>query len=102
MRGLVGVPSRCAIWGILQHLRRFGVPGRINIVEVIMYARRLGEVSFLAHLEGTPTGRHTGYSPELGALGCTGRIKIVEVIIYAGRLGSVFFGAPGRYAYWAP
>ena len=47
-----------AIWGILQHLRRFGVTGRINIVEVSMYAGRLGEVSF--------------------------------------------FGAPGRYAYWAP
>ena len=59
-------------------------------------------VSFLAHLEGTPTGRHRGNSPELGALGCTGRIKIVGAIIYAGRLGGVFFGAPGRYAYWAP
>jgi len=59
-------------------------------------------VSFLAHLEGTPTGRHTGYSPVLAALWRTGRIKIVEAIINAGRLGNVFFGAPGRYAYWAP
>ena len=42
------------------------------------------EVSFLAHLEGTPTGRHTGYSPALAALGCTGRVKIVEAIMYAG------------------
>ena len=55
--------------------------GRVKSVEVSMYAGRLGEVSFLAHLEGTPTGRHTGYSPELGALGCTGRIKIVGAIM---------------------
>jgi len=36
----------CAIQGILQHLRRFGVLGRINIVEVSMYAGRLGSVFF--------------------------------------------------------
>ena len=61
------------------------------------------EMSFLAHLEGTPTGRHMGYCPALAALWCTGCIKIVEVSMYAGRLGEVsFFGAPGRYAYWAP
>ena len=41
-------------------------------------------VSFLAHLEGTPTGRHRGYSPALAALGRTGRVKIVEAIMYAG------------------
>ena len=46
--------------------------------------------------------RHRGNSPALAALGRTGRIKSVDVIIYAGRLGGVFFGAPGRYAYWAP
>ena len=57
------------------------------------------EMSFLAHLEGTPTGRHTGYSLALAAFCRTGAHKIVEVSMYAGRLGSVFFGAPGRYAY---
>ena len=41
-------------------------------------------MSFWAHLEGTPTGRHTGYSPVLAALWRTGRIKIVEVSMYAG------------------
>ena len=48
-------------------------------------------VSFLAHLEGTPTGRHRGNSPALAALGCTGRVKSVGVIMYAGRLGEVSF-----------
>ena len=44
----------------------------------------LGKFLFLAHLEGTPTRRHTGYSPALAAFWCTGCIKIVEVSMYAG------------------
>ena len=62
-------------------------------VEAIMYAgfsRRTFQV------------RHMGYSPALAAFWRTGAHKIVEAIMYAGRVGGVFFGAPGRYAYWAP
>ena len=97
---LEGTPTRRHT-GYSPALAALWCTGCIKIVEVIMYAGRLG-MSFLAHLEGTPTGRHRGYSPALAPLWCTGRVNIVEMIMYAGRLGSVFFGAPGRYAYWAP
>ena len=56
------------------------------------------EVSFLAHLEGTPTGRHRGNSPALAALGRTGRIKSIEAIMYAGFSRRTFQVRHTRYS----